>query len=99
MKDTFLWFQIPWTKLCGQCYDGTMARAKAGVAAKIEELEPRAVFVHCYGRVYYDFDKAELESELLILHKLYKSAIGSEAPSVDNINKALLTLSIMNSKW
>ena len=26
-----------------------MAGAKAGVAAKIEELEPRAVFTHCYG--------------------------------------------------
>ena len=51
MKDAFLRFQIPWTKLRGQCYDGcnTMAGAKAGVAARIEELEPRAVFVHCYG--------------------------------------------------
>ena len=26
-----------------------MAGAKAGVAAKIEEIEPRAVFTHCYG--------------------------------------------------
>ena len=26
----------------------TMTGAKAGVAARIEELEPRAVFVHCY---------------------------------------------------
>lgn len=51
MKDSFLRFQIPWTKLRGQCYDGcsTMAGAKAGVAARIEELEPRAVFTHCYG--------------------------------------------------
>ena len=26
-----------------------MTGAKAGVAAKIEEIEPRAVFTHCYG--------------------------------------------------
>ena len=51
MKDTFIRFQIPLTKIRGQCYDGcsTMAGAKAGVATKIQELEPRAVFLHCYG--------------------------------------------------
>ena len=50
MKDAFLRFQIPFTKLRGQCYDGcsTMTGAKAGEAAKIEEMEPRAVFTHCY---------------------------------------------------
>ena len=50
MKDAFLRFQIPLTKLRGQCYDGcsTMAGAKAGIAAKIQELEPCAVFTHCY---------------------------------------------------
>jgi len=51
MKDAFLRFQMPFTKLRGQCYDGcsTMTGAKAGVAVKIEEVEPRAVFTHCYG--------------------------------------------------
>ena len=51
VKDAFLRFQIPLTKLRGQCYNGcsTMAGAKAGVAAKIQELEPRAVFTHCYS--------------------------------------------------
>ena len=51
IKDAFLQFQIPLAKLHGQCYDGcsTMTVAKAGVAAKIEEIEPRAVFTHCYG--------------------------------------------------
>ena len=51
MKDTFIRFEIPLTKLRGQCYDGcsTMAGAKAGVATKITALEPRAVFTHCYG--------------------------------------------------
>ena len=51
MKDAFLLFQIPMAKIRGQCYDGcsTMAGAKAGVAAKIAEMEPRAVFTHCFG--------------------------------------------------
>ena len=33
MKDVFLQFQIPFAKLCGQCYDGynTMAGTRAGV--------------------------------------------------------------------
>ena len=51
MKDVFLCFQIPFSKLRGQCYDGcsTMAGAKAGVATKVELIEPRAVFTHCFG--------------------------------------------------
>ena len=53
MKDAFLRFQILLAKLCGQCYDGcsTIMGAKAGVAAKIEEIEPQAVFTHCYGHL------------------------------------------------
>ena len=46
IEDAFLRFQIPFTKLRGQSYD---AGARAGVAVKIQELEPRAVFTHCYG--------------------------------------------------
>ena len=48
INDAFLRFQIPFTKLRGQCYDGcsTMAGARTGVAVKIQELEPRAVFTH-----------------------------------------------------
>ena len=51
MKDVFIRFQIPLTKIHGQCYDGssTMAGAKTGVSTKMQELEPRAVFLHCYG--------------------------------------------------
>ncbi|XP_062502108.1 zinc finger MYM-type protein 1-like [Corticium candelabrum] len=51
MKDAFLRFQIPLAKLRGQCYDvcSTMAGVKAGVAAKIEQVKPRAVFKHCHG--------------------------------------------------
>ncbi len=38
-------------KLRGQCYDGasTMAGSRTGVAKRISELEPRAIFTHCYG--------------------------------------------------
>lgn len=54
MKDAFLRFQIPCslTKLLANAiYDGcsTMAGAKAGVAATIQELKPCAVFTYCYG--------------------------------------------------
>lgn len=43
--------QLSLTKVRGQCYDGcsTMAGAKGGVAAKIQELQPKALFTHCYG--------------------------------------------------
>ena len=39
------------SKLRGQCYDGaaTMAGAKAEVAKKLLDEEPRAVYTHCYG--------------------------------------------------
>ena len=51
MKDVFLRFQIPFAKLRGQCYDGCniMAGTRAGVATEVQEIEPRAVFTHCYG--------------------------------------------------
>ena len=51
ITDILLRFQLPLTKLRGQCYDGcsTKAGARGGVAAKIHELEPRALFTHCYG--------------------------------------------------
>ena len=42
---------LPLSKLRGQCYDGAsaMSGAKSGVAMKIREEEPRAVYTHCYG--------------------------------------------------
>ena len=38
-------------KVRGQCYDGASAMSgkKSGVAAKIQAVEPRAVYTHCYG--------------------------------------------------
>lgn len=51
MKDAFIRTQIPLTKIHGQCNDGcsTMAGAKSDVATRIQELQPRTVFLHCYG--------------------------------------------------
>ena len=51
IKDVLLRFEIPTSKIRGQCYDGcsTMAGARGGVAAKMQQIEPRAVFTHCYG--------------------------------------------------
>lgn len=50
MNDTLIRLQIPTAKLHSQCYDGCsmMAGAKGGVAVKIQEVEPKAVFTHCY---------------------------------------------------
>ncbi len=48
IKDALLRFEIPTSKIRGQCYDGcsTMAGARGGVAAKMQQIEPRAVFTH-----------------------------------------------------
>ncbi len=37
---------------CGQCCDGaaSMCGARSGVATQISRKEPRAIFIHCYGR-------------------------------------------------
>ena len=42
---------LPLSKLRGQCYVGAsaMSGAKPGVAMKIREEEPRAIYTHCYG--------------------------------------------------
>ena len=50
-KDTLCRMNLPLSKLRGQCYDGAsaMSGAKSGVAKRIQEEEPRAVYTHCYG--------------------------------------------------
>ena len=42
---------LSFSKMRGQCYDGaaSMAGQKEGVATCIQQLEPRAVYTHCYG--------------------------------------------------
>ena len=49
--DALLRFQVPVAKIRGQCYDdcSTMAGTRGRVAAKMQEIESRAVFTHCYG--------------------------------------------------
>ncbi|SMN02628.1 hypothetical protein SPONN_1502 [uncultured Candidatus Thioglobus sp.] len=51
IKDTFIRLNLPMTKLRGQCYDGcsTMSGCKTGVAKRVRDEEPRAVFTHCYS--------------------------------------------------
>ena len=50
LNDALLCFQMPMAKIRGQCYDGCSAMAGArGVATKMQKLEPRAVFMRCYG--------------------------------------------------
>lgn len=51
IKDTFLRMALSFDKVRGQCYDGAsaMSGTKNGVAKKICDVEPRAVYTHCYG--------------------------------------------------
>ena len=50
IKDVMIRFNLPLSKLRGQCYNGcsTMSGSKSGVAKRIMDEEPRAVFTHCY---------------------------------------------------
>ncbi len=51
IKDLLMRMNLGIEKLRGQCYDGAsaMSGSKSGVAKRISDLEPRAVFTHCYG--------------------------------------------------
>ena len=51
IKDVLVRMNLPFEKLRGQCYDGAsaMSSSKCGVAKRICDLEPRAVYTHCYG--------------------------------------------------
>ena len=44
-------FDIPISKLRGQCYDGgsSMSGSKGGVAVELQKEESRALYTHCYG--------------------------------------------------
>ena len=48
IKDVLIRMNLPFNKLCGQCYDGAsaMSSSKRGVAKRISDLEPRAVYTH-----------------------------------------------------
>ena len=51
IKDVFLRFDLPFSKVRGQCYDmaAAMAGKKSGIATQIRKLEPRALYTQCYG--------------------------------------------------
>ena len=51
IKDAMTRSNLPFAKLRGQCCNGcsTMSGLKTGVAKRISDEEPRAVFTHCYG--------------------------------------------------
>ena len=51
IKDVFLRLNLALSKVRGQCYDGAsaMSGAKSGVVKRMCDIEPRAVYTHCYG--------------------------------------------------
>ena len=51
LQDVMLRVNLQLSRCRGQCYDGgsNMASCKSGVKAQILQLEPRALFTHCYG--------------------------------------------------
>ena len=51
IKDVFIRMNLLFEKLRGKCYDGVsaMSSSKHGIAKRISDLEPRAVYTHCYG--------------------------------------------------
>ncbi len=51
VSDVLTRLNLSWSRLRGQCYDGcsTMSGHRNGLAKRVHELEPRAVFTHCYS--------------------------------------------------
>ena len=51
ITDVMLRLNLTASKVRGQCYDGASAMSgkKSGVAARMQVVEPRAVYTHCYG--------------------------------------------------
>ena len=53
LKDVLTRLALPVSKCRGQCYDGAanMAGVRTGLQARMLELEPRALYVHCTAHV------------------------------------------------
>ena len=51
IKDVLLRLNLSITKARGQCYDGAaaMSGCRSGVAKRIMDVEPKAIYTHCYG--------------------------------------------------
>ena len=50
LKDVLMRMNIALNKIRDQCYDGasSMSGAKSGVAKRLLDEEPRAIYTHCY---------------------------------------------------
>ena len=53
IKDCLQWLNLSISKMHSQFYDGAsnMTDAKKGVAKQIQNVEKRAIFIHCYSHV------------------------------------------------
>ena len=53
LNDVLIRLALPVTKCRGQCYDGAanMSGVRTGLQARMQELEPRALYVHCTAHV------------------------------------------------
>ncbi len=51
VRDVLARLNVSINKIRGQCYDGAsaMSGSRGGVAALIQQEEPRAIYTHCYG--------------------------------------------------
>ena len=51
-RDVLSHFNISFSHLRDKCYNGalSMAGSRSGIATLVQKEEPRAVFMHCYGR-------------------------------------------------
>ena len=68
IKDALTRFTLPLTNLQGQCYDGAsnMLGAFCGVQARIKDLQPQALYVHCTGqRLNLVLQEASSESSVV----------------------------------
>ena len=70
--DTLARLNLSMTKVRGQCYDGAsnMRGVRNGVATQIQDDEPRAVYMHCYG---HSLNLAA--SDTIRQHKVMKAAL------------------------
>jgi len=96
-KDVLCHFNLPMSKLYGQCYDGASAMRgiRSGVAKQICDEEPQALYTHCYGHsinlAVNDAIKLskQLKVALEVTHKITK--LIKYSPRWDEIFKNLKT--------
>ena len=94
IKDSMIRLNLSMKNLRGQCYDGcsTMSDTRTGVAKRISDEEPRAVFTHCYGHSLNfacsdAVKKSNSWGKLWKLHKKLPSLIIKFSPKCDAVFK------------